>query len=156
MKRILVILLSGTILVPCSLYGDWRKTHWGMSLAEVKKCLDNPYEIPETPQDQYNYNIYSGDKTLLTEENYDVNGMYFNVRYIFDDKYKLKAINMVGDENYYFRTMSILSGKYGEPAYAERGSLPNATWNVPAKHISIRLSRVSHTIIRYEPITDAL
>ena len=156
MKKSIIVFTACVLNTPIFSYADWHQTHWGMNIQQVKKCLNDPYEVPDTPRDQYNYNIYSGDKTLLSEENFDVNGMSFNVRYIFDDNNKLKAINMVGDENYYDRTISLLSGKYGKPAYFEQGLLPNATWSVPDKHLLIKLSRVSHTIIRYEPISNAL
>ncbi|OAG78495.1 hypothetical protein Amal_00508 [Acetobacter malorum] len=127
-----------------------------MSVDQVKKCIDRPEIVPETPDAQYNNNIFTGDKTLLIERNYIIEDRSFDVKYIFDEKYRLKALNIVGYEGYYEIILNSLSGKYGKPAILEGGMLPIAIWNLPTKHTTIKLQRISDTVIRYEKETDKL
>ncbi|GFE94905.1 hypothetical protein [Acetobacter persici] len=139
-------------------HADWKQTKWGMSVAQVKAKVPDAQPVPEDSATQYQYNIRSGERTLLAEANYKVADMTYDVRYIFDDKGKLKAINMVGDQYNYIRTFNLLSGKYGRPAnYTGNGdNLSSATWQVPEQHMVIKLEELMKTMIRYEPVTDAL
>lgn len=147
---------SWYLVYPSIAHADWRKTRWGMTVDQVKKCIDRPEIVPETSDAQYNNNIFTGDKTLLIERNYIIEDRSFDVRYVFDGKNKLKAINIVGYEGYYDIILNSLSGKYGKPAMLEGGMLPLAIWNLPLKHTTIKLERLSDTVIRYEKETDKL
>lgn len=139
-------------------HADWKQTKWGMSIAQVQAKSPEAQPIAEDPSAQYHYNAYATDHTLLEEKNYKVGDMVYDVRYVFDDNRKLKAISMVGDQYNYIRTFNLLSGKYGAPASStgDGGGMSNATWRVQEKHLVIKLQELMHTTLRYEPMTDAL
>lgn len=129
-----------------------------MTVAQVRAKIPNSEIVADDEYTQHQYNLFNGDKTLLVERNYKVADMTYDVRYIFDDNNKLKAINMVGDQYNYMRTFNLLSGKYGSPASynGDGGNFSHATWQVPDKHMVIKLNELMTTNIRYEPVTDAL
>lgn len=156
MKKTTILICSLFLIAPSVSHADWRKTHWGMTVEQVKKCISRPEIVPDTPDAQYNNNIFTGDKTLLIERNYIIEDRSFDVKYIFDENNKLKALNIVGYDGYYDIILNSLSGKYGKPAILEGGMLPSAIWNLPLTHTTIKLQRISDTVIRYEKQTDKL
>lgn len=158
MKKL--ILLSGIFSLACfeTAHADWKQAKWGMSVNQVKAKVPDAHEVSTDPNVQYSYNVVGSERVLLTEDNYKVQDMDYSVRYIFDENNKLKAIVMRGGEYNYIRTFNLLSGKYGKPASSSGngGDMSSATWNVPQKHLMIKLDELMGTSIRYEPITDAL
>lgn len=135
---------------------DWRDVKFGDTLSSVEKHDPGSVEISHDPSDQSQYSIMSGDMILLHHDGYDIDGMKFDVRYSFDQNNKLNSIMLYGDGSYYNRALMLLSGKYGQPASANFGHLPQATWADPAKKTQIKLMRIFGTIIRYSPQSDRL
>lgn len=158
MKIFSTLFFVSMLSISSNAYADWKQAKWGMTVAQVRAKIPNAENVADDEYTQHQYNLFNGDKTLLVEKNYKVADMTYDVRYIFDDDNKLKAINMVGDQYNYIRTFNLLSGKYGSPASynGDGGNFSHATWQVPDKHMVIKLNELMTTNIRYEPVTDAL
>ncbi|WP_395494527.1 hypothetical protein [Acetobacter sp. KSO5] len=139
-------------------HADWKQVRWGMSVDQVQSKVSDAHSVSTDPAVQYQYNVVGSERVLLAEDVYHVADMVYSVRYIFGTTNQLKAIVMRGDEYNYIRTFDLLSGKYGKPAsYSGNGDdMSYAIWNVPEKHLMIKLNELRGTSIRYEPITDAL
>lgn len=140
-------------------HADWKQTKWGMSVDQVKRSVKDAVSVDPDPSMQYNYNMHGNDKVLLVEDYYKVDDMTYSVRYVFDEKNKLKSIEMHNFyTNNYIKTFNLLSGKYGKPASSvgNGGDLSTAIWYVPEKHLMIKLQGLMGVRIIYTPETDAL
>ncbi|GFE98076.1 hypothetical protein [Gluconobacter sp. Gdi] len=135
---------------------DWRSDKFGESLEKVKKNNPHAISVSDNIEEQREFIVMKNDKVLLHEPDYDIDGMKFDVRFLFDSDNKLNGIMLCGDGIYYDRALTLLSGKYGRPSTISFGNMPDATWADQTKKMQIRLIRIFYTLIRYSPQTDRL
>ena len=149
--------LAATALVFLSFtrlgFADWDFTKWGMSLNQVVTASGGRARTLTPDQAKAESTFVGLSCQAQIASPYTLAGLSFQkVNFCFDGDGRLQSVNLITEGNDFERVDRTLAAAFGAPAKSEGGSLPERIYVDRAKGNSLRLIRVSSTILSYRPI----
>lgn len=135
---------------------DWDYTRWGMSPAEAKQAAQRDSVREIDPSKWRALSTFVGTTCKLSISAREIAGIIFEVRLCFDETNRLNAVHLYTDGDRFFEVDRALRAAYGTPINQDGGALPVRQWRDAEKGNTIRLLRVTSTIVEYRPLPKGL
>lgn len=148
------LVITSALIFFCALLparADWAFTKWGMTLRDTLIASNGQANVLP-PQDVKGKSTFKGSTCKANIKDYNISEYHFEVVFCFDSNDRLSSVVLYtsGDE---FRAIDrALTATYGAPASQKGGSLPSKIWNDRQGGNTLRLIRVSSTVIEYKAI----
>ena len=155
MTRIFRLAATALVFLSFTRFGfaDWDFTKWGMSLNQVVTASGGRARTltPDRAKAESSFIGLSCQAQIASP--YTLAGLSFQkVNFCFDGDGRLQSVDLYTGGNDFEQVDRTLAAAFGAPAKSEGGSLPERIYVDRAKGNSLRLIRVSSTILSYRPI----
>ena len=108
-------------------HADWEFTRWGMTVDDVLRASKGTAQAL-SPEQASRFTSYTDYKTMAVIPSRTVAGLQFRVEFGFSPDGRLVQ-------------------QLGQPQAEARGGIPNARWNDPRRHNSIRLLKIASLLM---------
>jgi hypothetical protein len=134
---------------------DWQFTKWGMTPGQVVAASRG--SAVRLPPDRIQAETTFTDTRCLvqTPSGFQIAGINFmKVNYCFDGAERLQSVLLYAPEGMFYEAERALASAFGAPVQSKDGIIPERIYNDRSKGNTVRLLRVSSTVVQYRPIVS--